>query len=168
MAVGLEDITKILEQARAEIRANIVSKGIKASGRSMDAFKVRNTRNGVQLYYAGGNVAPLETLEIGRPAGNVPGGFARICRTGKYAGRPDVSNTFKYILIKWAEEKGLADFGWGAATNLGRKIAYEGTDRQRAPQDVYSTTAVKAANDIRNLVPYVLRHNISEIIKTNF
>lgn len=153
-----QNILQILTQCKAEIQANMASKGINASGRTSAAFKVEQTADGIALVLdRSGRVAPLETLEIGRPAGNVPGGFTqRLAKTGAYAGKPDVSNTFKAILIKWAAEKGYADFGWAAATGLGRKIAYDGTNRNKQHEDVYSTPVQKArqllASDIRTII----------------
>lgn len=153
-----QNIVQILTQCRDEIRANMASKGINASGRTSAAFKVEKVDGGIALYLdRSGRVAPLHTLEIGRPAGNVPGGFSlRVAKTGAYAGKPDVSNTFKAILIKWAAEKGYADFGWAAATGLGRKIAYDGTQRHKQPVDVYSTPVEKARKTIAESLNYFI------------
>lgn len=138
------DIVRVLTQCRDEIRANMASKGINASGRTSKAFEVRRYKGGIMLVLAGSEHAPLETLEIGRPGGNVPGGF----RTTK-AGIKDVSNVFKYMLVQWAAEKGIPDFGWGQATMLGRRIAEKGTLRHSNPEDVYSTPVGKAEDELR-------------------
>lgn len=139
-----QDITRILTQTGDEIRANMDARGINASHRTEQSIQVQQYDGGIRLVLAGTDHAPLTTLEVGRPGGNVPGGF----RTTK-AGIQDVSNLFKWMLVEWAREKGFVDFGWAQATVLGRKIAYDGTDRQREPIDIYSTPVQKAKEEIR-------------------
>lgn len=143
---AIDGAAEILELARQEIQEEMAAKGINASGRTSRSFRVERYETGVRLVMGGTaeRTAPLETLEVGRPGGNVPGGF----RTTK-AGVRDVSNTFKAILIQWAKEKGISDFGWGQATILGRRIAAEGTNRHKNPTNVYSEAIVKAANEVR-------------------
>lgn len=151
-------VTERLEQLRQEIVGNIESKGITASGRTQRSLTVEQYDGGVRLVAKAGNRAPIDTLEIGRPAGNVPGGF----RTTKKGVR-DVSNTFKAILVQWAKDKGISDFGWGAATMLGRRIAAEGTLRNKRHEDVYSTAVEQAAKDIQAM----FLTQIQEQIKLN-
>lgn len=151
-------VTERLEKLRQEIVGNIESKGITASGRTQRSLTVEQYDGGVRLVAKAGNRAPMDTLEIGRPAGNVPGGF----RTTKKGVR-DVSNTFKAILVQWAKDKGISDFGWGAATMLGRRIAAEGTLRNKRHEDVYSTAVEQAAKDIQAM----FLTQIQEQIKLN-
>lgn len=151
-------VTKRLEQLQQEIVGNIESKGITASGRTQRSLTVEQYDGGVRLVAKAGNRAPIDTLEIGRPAGNVPGGF----RTTKKGVR-DVSNTFKAILVQWAKDKGISDFGWGAATMLGRRIAAEGTLRNKRHEDVYSSAVEQAAKDIQAM----FLTQIQEQIKLN-
>lgn len=158
-----EDITKVLSQTRDEIRANMASKGINASGRTSAAIVVEQGSGSIRLVKKAGRNAPLSTLEIGRPGGNVPGGF----RTTK-AGKRDVSNAFKYILIEWAKAKGIADFGWGAATMLGRRIAAEGTLRNKNHVDVYSTPVKNATERLKSDIRSWFVTQLRETIKTNF
>lgn len=143
----LDGIETILNLAKDAILAEMDAKDINASGRTAKSFEVVKYDNGVRLQMGGTGerTAPLETLEIGRPGGNVPGGF----RTTK-AGVQDVSNTFKAILVQWAKDKGIQDFGWGAATMLGRRIAADGTLRHSNPTNVYSEAVIRAANEVRN------------------
>lgn len=138
------EIVAILEKAKEDIQARMASEGINASGRSSRSFRVEQYETGVRLVYGNPDTAPLSTLEIGRPAGNVPGGF-RMTRNGTL----DVSNTFKAILIQWAKDKGIADFGWGRATMLGRRIAEQGTLRHMQPVDVYTSIVMDAANHVK-------------------
>lgn len=144
-AAGVETI---LHLALDDIRREMETKGINASGRTSGAFHVVNEGTRIMLVLDktnGGNpTAPLSTLEVGRPGGNVPGGF----RTTK-AGIRDVSNTFKAILVQWAKEKGIQDFGWGRATIVGRRIAEEGTLRHSNPTNVYTEAVIRAANEVR-------------------
>lgn len=160
---------RVLEQCKSEIQSNMAAKNINASGRSSRAFHVRKTADAIQLVYGSAErIAPLDTLEIGRPAGNVPGGFSlHIAKTGAYAGRPDVSNKFKGMLMYWAEEKGIS-MTWGGATNLGRKIAYSGTDRHRNPEDVWSTPVNKAVETLRHDLRILIASSIHQTITTHF
>ena len=142
-------VVAALEKAKAEIQANMEAKNINATDNTSRSFRVERYDGGVRLVMGGigERTAPLETLEVGRPAGDVPGGF----RMAK-AGVQDVSNTFKWILIQWAREKGIADFGWGRATMLGRRIAQEGTLRHIHPVEVYTDAVIKARQEIEKMV----------------
>ena len=139
----------IMENAKVEIQGKMEVEGINASGRTSRSFRVERYGAGVRLVMGGTGerTAPLETLEVGRPAGNVPGGV-RMTKAGVL----DVSNTFKWILIQWASEKGIADFGWGRATMLGRRIAQEGTLRHMHPVEVYTDAVIKARQEIEKMV----------------
>lgn len=139
-------ILQRLEDLRQEIVGNIEAKGITASGRTQRSITVQQYPGGARLVALPGKRAPIPTLEIGRPGGNVPGGL-RITKKGEL----DVSNTFKAILVKWGEEKGLP-IGWGEATIIGRNIAKRGTQRHAHPVQVYSEAVEKCANDIRGLI----------------
>lgn len=137
-------MTEILERAKQRIQDNLAAKGINASGRTSRSFRVERYDGGVRLVMGGRaeRTAPLSTLEVGRPGGNVPGGF-RVTK----AGVVDVSNTFKAILIQWARDKHIPDFGWAEATILGRRIADQGTNRHRNPEDVYSSVVQDAVRE---------------------
>lgn len=141
----LDEVENILLEACRRIQENIAEKGINATGNTSESFRVERYDGGIRLVMGGTDkrTAPLDTLEVGRPGGNVPGGFRKM-----KDGREDVSNTFKWILIKWAEAKGLEGFGWGAATILGRRIAKEGTLRHRNPVQVYSQPVYDAEQEL--------------------
>lgn len=145
MKIPTNDIVRLLEDAKLQIQNNMKSEGINASGRTSRSFEVVRYDGGVMLVMGGmgERTAPLQTLEVGRPAGNVPGGF----RTTK-DGVTDVSNTFKAILMQWAKDKGIVGFGWGAATLLGRRIARKGTIRNSQPVDVYSSVVAEVAEKV--------------------
>lgn len=164
MELPVNDIVRLLEDAKLQIQRNLESEGINASGRTSRSFEVvRYDGGGVMLIMGGTGerTAPLQTLEVGRPAGNVPGGF----RTTK-AGVTDVSNTFKAILMQWAKDKGIVGFGWGAATLLGRRIAREGTLRHRQPVDVYSSVVAEVAEKVgADAVKSITRFILKELGK---
>lgn len=138
-------VMRALENAKAQIQANMEAKNINASGRTSRSFRVERYDGGARLVMGGEpyRTAPLPTLEVGRPPGNVPGGFV----TTK-AGVLDVSKTFKAILIQWAKDKGLGDIGWGRATMMGRKIATQGTNRFANHEDVYTTVVMETAEGV--------------------
>lgn len=151
MASALEqDILRVLTQAKAEIQANMESKGINASGRTSRGFAVEAYQGGIRLVLnhdetasveckprGMGSVqvgtAPLSTLEIGREGGRVPKGFY-------------------YMIKQWTRDKGLQfsteserqAFSYFTA----RKIAREGTKRHFEPTDVWSEPVNKAVEQI--------------------
>lgn len=155
----LDEVENILLDACRRIRDNMAAKGINATGNTSESFRVERYDGGIRLVMGGTDerTAPLETLEVGRPAGNVPGGF----RTTK-AGVRDVSNTFKAILVDWARDKGIVGFGWGAATLLGRRIASEGTLRNKAPKVVYTEAVIEARDEIMRTATVTITEKIHE------
>lgn len=158
-----DEILQVLSQCKAEIQANMAAKNINASGRSSAAWSVREEPGAFSLIYGSDErIAPLDTLEIGRPAGNVPGGF----RMTK-AGVRDVSNAFKWLLIKWAEQKGF-DLNWGGATMLGRRIAAQGTLRNQSPVDVYSTPVNMAVERLKRAIRGNVLADVHKQVTTHF
>jgi hypothetical protein len=155
----LDRVETILNEARDAIRAEMAAKDINATGNTSKSFRVERYDGGIRLVMGGESfpTAPLETLEVGRPGGNVPGGF----RMTK-AGVRDVSNTFKAILVDWARDKGIVGFGWGAATLLGRRIASEGTLRNKAPKVVYTEAVIEARDEIMRTATVTVTDKIHE------
>ena len=132
-----KQVAERLSQAVAEIQAAMASGNINASGRTSASFRVVETEEGLQLVGGGKDTAPIATLEVGRRPGNVPAGFTD-------------------ILEQWSRDKGL-QFDTESkrksfAYLLGRKIAREGTQRYREPQDVYSSITRQAADDIGEII----------------
>lgn len=164
-----QNIVQILTQCRDEIRANMASKGINASGRTSAGFKVvqngdsivlmldRSAKvevpcepRGIGSVFAG--VAPLETVEIGRGGGKVPRGFY-------------------YLIKQWSRDKGMQ---FGSETErqrfayfTARKITREGTRRHTTPMDVYSTPVNKAVDMLRKNISIAISTNIHNVV-TNF
>lgn len=147
----MEEIYKAVEErlARlaADIRIEMDSKGINASHRTERALKVYRYDGGVRLVIGAGDVAPLETLEV-----------------GVKAGVQKDTPTFRAVLFKWSRDKGIsfasdkerARFAYF----LSKRIEREGTLRNKQPEDVYSSAARVAVRDIR----IMLRQNYEKII----
>lgn len=150
-----EQVQRQLEDAAEFIRQNIEDKGINASGRTSRAIKVQRIASGFVLgkFPEGERTAPLQTLEIGRPAGAVPMGF-------------------KGIIYSWTIEKGIStendSHRWAIATNIAKKIAAEGTDRHHQHEDVFSTPVKMAAAEISRNIHAIFATEIKNIIQTNF
>lgn len=142
-----QDILRVLMQTRDEIRANMASKGINASGRTSASLTAEQYADGVRLYFKAGDRAPMETLEIGRPAGKVP-------------------YRFTDIIVQWSKDKGL---NWGnekqrrkiAGAVAWGKIRRFGTDRHTHPVDVYSTPIQRA----KERVAVVVSRTLADMLK---
>lgn len=164
-----QNILQVLTQCRDEIRANMASKGINASGRTSAGFKVVQNGDSIALVldhsakvevpceprgigsvFVG--VAPLETIEIGRGGGKVPRGFY-------------------YIIKQWSRDKGI-QFGSESerqrfAYFTARKIVRDGTKRHAQPEDVYSTPVNKAVDALRKNIGVAISTDIHNVV-TNF
>lgn len=147
-------IAGILTQARDEIRANMQTQNINASGRTSAALQVRQVGSRFELVKVAGENAPFQTLQYGRAGGKVPAGFY-------------------YIIKQWTRDKGLS---FANETERGtfayfvaRKIAREGTRRHETPNtQVYSETIKKATEEIGKEVRQYILSGISAVIKANF
>lgn len=147
-------ISGILTQARDEIRANMQTQNINASGRTSASLQVRQNGSRIELVKVAGENAPFQTLQYGRAGGKVPAGFY-------------------YIIKQWTRDKGLSfpnetergTFAYFAA----RKIAREGTRRHETPNtQVYSEPIKKAAEEISQEVKRYNLQSVQAIIKANF
>lgn len=144
-----EYIEQRLEKLKSEIVGNMESKKINASGRTASSFRVEKYDHGFRLIGGGEGAAPLFTLEVGRVAGKVPMGFTS-------------------ILVQWSRDKGIT-FATERERNtfayfLGKKIAKEGTKRNKQKEDVYSSAVKSAVEDISKQ----LLVSIKEQIQLNF
>ena len=147
-------IAGILTQARDEIRANMQTQNINASGRTSSALQVRQNGSRIELVKVAGENAPFHTLQYGRAGGKVPAGFY-------------------YIIKQWTRDKGLS---FSNETERGtfayftaRKIASEGTKRHETPNEqVYSEPIKKATESIESVVKDYVLARISAAIKANF
>lgn len=151
MADLRKDIIAVLNQCKAEIQANMAAKHINASGRTSRGFVVRETAENITFVLSDTEkatieckprgvgsiqvgVAPLDTLEVGRPAGGVPRGFY-------------------YIIKQWTRDKGLR-FGTESerqtfAYFAARKIAREGTGRNRQHVQVWKIPVNRAVGELK-------------------
>ena len=114
------------------------SRNINASGRTSASLKVETYAGGVRLVSTGERIAPFETVQFGRPSGRVPRGFY-------------------YILKEWSREKGLTFSKESERSTfayfLSRKIAREGTERHRTPDEqVYTPPVTQAVAQIKQAV----------------
>lgn len=133
-----QQILERLEKAHADIVSNIQSKGITASGRTEKAIKVKQDGFSIKLYKEAGNVAKMDSLEIGEGAGVRHQGF-------------------KEIILQWMKDKGIASGNEpkdrSMAFLISRKIEKEGTERSKTPDNtVYSPIVNQAAKDIKNII----------------
>lgn len=133
-----EQILSRLNEAKDAIVSNIQSKGITASGRTQKAIKVKQEGNSFLLYKEAGNNAPMQTLEIGREAGQVPRGFQE-------------------IILQWMKDKGKATGDDKKDRSIAGAIAYgkiknEGTNRHSKPDNtVYSPIIEQTVKDIKQI-----------------
>lgn len=72
-----KEIAGILENARADIQANLEAEGVNASGRTSNSLQVEVYADGVRLF-SDGSGAPIQTTEFGRRAGAIPSNFTDI------------------------------------------------------------------------------------------
>lgn len=146
----LDNIGQALELAKADIQANLASKGINASGRSSASLRVERYAGGVRLVYGGDDTAPLPTLEIGRPGGPVPMGFTD-------------------ILVQWSRDKGLTFESESRRRSfaylLGQRIKREGTLRHKTPVDVYSSVVMDTADKLKGEVAVTVTAYIHEQLR---
>lgn len=152
-------IVQSLTQARDEIRLNMSSKGVNASGRTSNSLRVEDRGNSIVLVIGGdrtkyGRTAPLETLEIGS--------------------RPGVrGDWFKSVIHQWTIDKGMAfeneSHRWAVSTIIARNIEEGGTERHRSPIDVYSSTTERTTKNIRSLIAgdfaQMMKTMINSIVK---
>ena len=131
-----DDIIRILDEAKEAIRQNMSTEGINATGNTSASFRVERYDGGVRLVMGGTEekTAPLATLEVGRPGGNVPKGFTQ-------------------ILYEWSIAKGIPfdkdSRRRSFAYLLGRRIRREGTLRNMQPVDVYTTIVLDVADRVK-------------------
>ena len=160
-----QQVLQILAAARDDIRQQMQSQGVNASGRTSASIQVRATKNGAQL--VGGNskqhtftvagitfnaydTAPIPTLQTG---------------TAPWSSKPQrVPFWFAAHIYQWTIDKAL-----GASDDrerlcmsyaIAKKIINQGTERYRSPIDIYTTAAQKAAGGIRQAVLAATKNEI--------
>lgn len=151
------DLQKIvadrLERLKADIQAEMDNKGVNASGKTRGSFRVEQYDSGVRLVGGWDNTAPIPTLEVGRGGGAVPQGFY-------------------YIIKEWSRQKGIqfdTERERGTfAYFLARKIAREGTLRNKTNVDVYSTLTKQASDELKNTIAGVLLTRVKTTLLHGF
>lgn len=154
MADLKQDILRILAAARDDIRQQMQSQGVNASGRTSASIQVRETEHSVQL--VGGNnathsitvcgitfnaynTAPIPTLQTG---------------AAPWSNKPQrVPFWFAAYIYQWTIDKalGAADdrARLGMSYAIAKKIINQGTGRHSSPVDIYTTASQKAISQIR-------------------
>ena len=94
--------------------------------------------------------APLETLEVGRPAGPIPSNMTD-------------------ILVQWSKDKGIPfdreSQRRSFAYLLGRRIEREGTLRHKHNEDIYTTVVMETAESIVGEVTVAVTKKIHEQLR---
>lgn len=144
-----DSVKAILERAKTQIQANLANNNINATGRTSASIRVEEYEGGIRLVGGGSNCAPINTLEVGRPGGNVPGGMTE-------------------ILYQWSIAKGISFTSDHErrtfAYFLKKRIVSEGTLRHQNNVDVYSTIINDAAQQIEGKI----FSSVKEQIYSNF
>lgn len=159
-----DELTALLEELAENIRGEMASKGVNASGRTSASIRVVAEDTKLKLVSGGAethtlpenssiwtwNAAPALTLEVGRTGGNVPKGFY-------------------WILKEWSREKGLnfeSEKERGTfAYFLARKIAREGTQRNRENITVFSPLVASTAEKVKRTYLQYVKAEIIERAK---
>ena len=145
-------VIEVLEEAKQRIQDNMAAKDINASGRTSRSFRVERYNGGVRLVMGGTGepTAPLETLEVGRPAGPIPSNMTD-------------------ILVQWSRDKGIPfdreSQRRSFAYLLGRRIEREGTLRHKHNEDIYTTVVMDAAENIVGEVTVAVTKKIHEQLR---
>lgn len=145
-------VIEVLEEAKQRIQDNMAAKDINASGRTSRSFRVERYNGGVRLVMGGTGepTAPLETLEVGRPAGPIPSNMTD-------------------ILVQWSRDKGIhfdrESQRRSFAYLLGRRIEREGTLRHKHNEDIYTTVVMETAESIVGEVTVAVTKKIHEQLR---
>ena len=145
-------VIEVLEEAKQRIQDNMAAKDINASGRTSRSFRVERYNGGVRLVMGGTGepIAPLETLEVGRPAGPIPSNMTD-------------------ILVQWSRDKGIPfdreSQRRSFAYLLGRRIEREGTLRHMHNEDIYTTVVMDTAESIVREVTVAVTKKIHEQLR---
>lgn len=145
-------VIEVLEEAKQRIQDNMAAKDINASGRTSRSFRVERYNGGVRLVMGGTGepTAPLETLEMGRPAGPIPSNMTD-------------------ILVQWSKDKGIPfdreSQRRSFAYLLGRRIEREGTLRHKNNEDIYTTVVMETAESIVGEVTVAVTKKIHEQLR---
>jgi hypothetical protein len=145
-------VIEVLEEAKQRIQDNMAAKDINASGRTSRSFRVERYNGGVLLVMGGTGepTAPLETLEVGRPAGPIPSNMTD-------------------ILVQWSRDKGIPfdreSQRRSFAYLLGRRIEREGTLRHKHNEDIYTTVVMETAESIVGEVTVAVTKKIHEQLR---
>lgn len=166
-----EDILRVLTQAKAEIQANMQSKGINASGRTSRGFAVERYDGGLRLVLRHDETATVECKPNGFGSvtvGTAPLSTLEVGIDGIHKRPP---RGFYYMIKQWTRDKDLhftseserQTFSYFTA----RKIIKQGTKRHEHPVDVWSAPVNKARDTIQADIRAAIAGQIHTAV-TNF
>ena len=145
-------VIEVLEEAKQRVQDNMAAKDINASGRTSRSFRIERYNGGVRLVMGGTGepTAPMETLEVGRPAGPIPSNMTD-------------------ILVQWSKDKGIPfdreSQRRSFAYLLGRRIEREGTLRHKHNEDIYTSVVMETAESIVGEVTVAVTKKIHEQLR---
>lgn len=151
----IDEIEQRLIVLENEVKANMISNGVNASGRTMASLHIvcNNTFVALAIGNSGNNTAELTTLEKGI--------------SPEQAAMKHDATTLYHIMQEWSEKKGLTfanirernTFAYFAS----RKILREGTQRYKTNINIYSQERDRAMADIKQIA----RNYVNEKITFN-
>lgn len=162
-----DSIVKILEDAKAQILANMQAQNVNASGRTSRAFEVRQVEGGFALLLNKGETA---TIDTGNPlVGTIQVGRAPLqtLQTGRgpSTSEPPAPRGFYYIIKQWTRDKGMTfnnESERGTfAYFVSRKIIREGTERHKTNIDIYTTPALVARDRLKQTISQLITSSVT-------
>lgn len=144
-----EEVVKIFDVARDEIRANMATpyatkngtRWINATGKSSRAFQIDVEDGHIKLVYRGADVAPLESIQYGQK------------------NTPTVEQIERWRQAK-IESGALIP---QSAEAISRKIARDGTERHNEPQEWIITPVVdETVEELKKVLPSLFIEKIKE------
>lgn len=151
----IDEIEQRLIVLEDEVKANMISNGVNASGRTMASLHiVRNdTFVALAIGNSGNNTAELTTLEKGV--------------SPEKAAMEHDATTLYHIMQEWSEQKGLTFANIRERNTFAyftsRKILREGTQRYKTNINIYSQERERAMADIKQIA----RNYVNEKITFN-
>lgn len=140
-----EIVHTILNSTADDIRQRMVAEKENATGRTSASFQVVEEEGHIRLISKGADIAPLETLEVGRGSGR----------------RPPIAP-----LVEWAEAKfkfvgkEAQAVAWAVATKIGN----QGTERHTSNVDIYSTPIENATKELQETISVRIIEQVKSLI----
>lgn len=142
------ELEKLGNKFIEDVKKRSISAGQKVTGRTLASLKViKINDNHIQIE----GFDYIGTLEVGRKGGKIP-------------------YNFKQILIDWAKAKGIT-FSSDAQRNswawfTAKKIARQGTQRNKNPQDIFTTPLADLTKEVERQASIFYEEKIINSIYT--